>query len=205
MASPSSLSTIDSKRCLFVTLGCAKNEVDTDRMRALLTQAGYGESQDVEDADVIIVNTCSFLASATSESIETTLELADAVAEGVRTRPIVMCGCVPSRYGSALDDELPEVAAFVRADEEDDIVNVVNQVLGREVNAATYELSPQDVNYLARNKLRRSGDGEHLVLLAELDGGTRLTQVVALSELTGRLLEGVVYLLHIDRRDNIKT
>jgi ribosomal protein S12 methylthiotransferase len=132
MASPSSLSTIDSKRCLFVTLGCAKNEVDTDRMRALLTQAGYGESQDVEDADVIIVNTCSFLASATSESIETTLELADAVAEGVRTRPIVMCGCVPSRYGSALDEELPEVAAFVRADEEDGIVNVVNQVLGLE-------------------------------------------------------------------------
>ena len=115
---------------LYVTLGCAKNEVDTDRMRALLSGAGFDEAFEVEDADVIIVNTCSFLASATSESIEATLELADAVAEGVRKRPIVMCGCVPSRYGVELSDELPEVAAFVRADEEDGIVGVVREVLG---------------------------------------------------------------------------
>ncbi|MDO5708619.1 MAG: 30S ribosomal protein S12 methylthiotransferase RimO [Coriobacteriales bacterium] len=115
---------------LFVTLGCAKNEVDTDRMRALLGVAGFGEASEVSDADAIIVNTCSFLASATSESIETTLELAEEVAEGVRTRPIIMCGCVPSRYGTELIDELPEVAAFVRADEEDNIVSVVNKVLG---------------------------------------------------------------------------
>ena len=115
---------------LYVTLGCAKNEVDTDRMRALLSGAGFDEAFEVEDADVIIVNTCSFLASATSESIEATLELADAVAEGVRKRPIVMCGCVPSRYGAELSQELPEVAAFVRADEEDGIVGVVREVLG---------------------------------------------------------------------------
>ena len=59
----------------FITLGCAKNEVDTDRMRALLLNAGYSEVEEVEEADVVLVNTCSFLASATSESIEATLEL----------------------------------------------------------------------------------------------------------------------------------
>lgn len=130
MASPSSLSTTASHRFLCVTLGCAKNEVDTDRMRALLVDDGFVEVFDVDEADVILVNTCSFLASATSESIETTLELAEAVAEGVRSRPIVMCGCVPSRYGAELEPELPEVAAFVRADEEDGIVAVVRTVLG---------------------------------------------------------------------------
>ena len=57
---------------LYITLGCAKNEVDTDRMRSLLTAAGYEEAFDPQDADIAIVNTCSFLASATSESIETT-------------------------------------------------------------------------------------------------------------------------------------
>ena len=88
---------------LFVTLGCAKNEVDTDRMRALLLKAGFSEAADPEEADVAIVNTCSFLASATEESVEATLELAEGRAEGVRECPIVMCGCVPSRYG----DELP--------------------------------------------------------------------------------------------------
>lgn len=115
---------------LYVTLGCAKNEVDTDRMRSLLSAAGYGEATDAQSADVVIINTCSFLASATSESIETTLQLAEEVSDGIRNASIVMCGCVPSRYGSDLPNELPEVAAFVRTDEEDGIVAVVDEVTG---------------------------------------------------------------------------
>lgn len=117
---------------LYITLGCAKNEVDTDRMRALLNGAGYDEVFSAVDADAVIINTCSFLASATSESIETTLTLAEEISEGVRETRIVMCGCVPSRYGSELPDELPEVAAFVRTDEEDGIVSVMDEVLGVE-------------------------------------------------------------------------
>ena len=117
-------------RFLIVTLGCAKNEVDSDRMRALLLASGLEETADTKDADVAIVNTCSFLASATEESVEATLELAEERAAGVRACPIVMCGCVPSRYGDALAAELPEVAAFVRAEDEDGIVDVVRGVLG---------------------------------------------------------------------------
>jgi ribosomal protein S12 methylthiotransferase len=120
----------NGQNCLFVTLGCAKNEVDTDRMRALLLDAGYGEAEDVDGSDVVIINTCSFLASATSESIDTTLDLADEVKSGVRSKPIIMCGCVPSRYGDDLGEQLPEVSAFVKADEEDGIVSVVDGVLG---------------------------------------------------------------------------
>lgn len=117
-------------RFLIVTLGCAKNEVDSDRMRALLLADGFEEAAEAADADVAIVNTCSFLASATEESVEATLELAEERSEGVRACPIVMCGCVPSRYGDTLADELPEVAAFVRAEDEDGIVGVVRDVLG---------------------------------------------------------------------------
>lgn len=117
-------------RFLLVTLGCAKNEVDSDRMRALLLSAGFSETDDAAEADVAIVNTCSFLASATEESIETTLELAEERSAGFRACPIVMCGCVPSRYGNELEGELPEVAAFVRAEDEDSIVSVVSEVLG---------------------------------------------------------------------------
>lgn len=117
---------------LYITLGCAKNEVDTDRMRALLDAAEYQEVDSAQDADAVIINTCSFLASATSESIETTLALAEEVNEGVRATRIIMCGCVPSRYGDQLPQELPEVSAFVRADEEDGIVAIVDDVLGVE-------------------------------------------------------------------------
>ena len=123
-------------RFLIVTLGCAKNEVDSDRMRALLLADGFSETADAAEADVAIVNTCSFLASATEESVEATLELAEERSEGVRACPIVMCGCVPSRYGDALADELPEVAAFVRAEDEDGIVGVVREVLGLGAAAA---------------------------------------------------------------------
>lgn len=137
MDSRSNMSTTASAedpRILYITLGCAKNEVDTDRMRSLLGRAGYAETHEVTDADLALINTCSFLASATSESIETTLQLAEeATDEGVRGLPIVMCGCVPSRYGAELPEELPEVSAFVKADEEDGIVSVVSKVLGREV------------------------------------------------------------------------
>lgn len=137
MDSRSNMSTTASTedpRILYITLGCAKNEVDTDRMRSLLGRAGYAETHEVADADLALINTCSFLASATSESIETTLQLAEeATDEGFRGLPIVMCGCVPSRYGAELPEELPEVAAFVKADEEDGIVSVVSKVLGREV------------------------------------------------------------------------
>lgn len=137
MDSRSNMSTTASTedpRILYITLGCAKNEVDTDRMRSLLGRAGYAETHEVADADLALINTCSFLASATSESIETTLQLAEeATDEGVRGLPIVMCGCVPSRYGAELPEELPEVSAFVKADEEDGIVSVVSKVLGREV------------------------------------------------------------------------
>lgn len=122
-------------KILFITLGCAKNEVDTDRMRALLLAAGFAEADGVDDADAAIVNTCSFLASATEESVEATLELAEGRAEGVRSCPIIMCGCVPSRYGDDLPEQLPEVAAFVKADDEDGIVGVVADALGISVAA----------------------------------------------------------------------
>lgn len=116
-------------RCHFVTLGCAKNEVDTDRMRALLQDDGMAEADEVADSDVVIINTCSFLASATQEGVETTLALAEEASKGARKKPIIMCGCMPSRYGDDLKTELPEVAAFVRADEEDGIAKVVREVL----------------------------------------------------------------------------
>lgn len=150
MVSPSNTPTIDKKNILFVTLGCAKNEVDTDRMRALLFAQGFSEVDTPDEADIVLINTCSFLASATEESIETTLQIAEGTSHGVRSLPIVMCGCVPSRYGSKLPEELPEVAAFVRADEEDGIVEVVSEVLG-------IECTPQSV--IAAHGMLRTVEG----------------------------------------------
>lgn len=106
---------------LYITLGMAPRTRSIPTVCVRADRRGLRGGIRSAGADIAIVNTCSFLASATSESIETTLELANEVQDGVRSCPIVMCGCVPSRYGDDLPDELPEVAAFVKADEEDGI------------------------------------------------------------------------------------
>lgn len=121
----------------FITLGCAKNEVDTDRMRSLVEACGlFDVVDDPDDADAVVVNTCSFLVSAVEEGIEATLTLVNERLDGDRSRSIVMCGCIPSRYGDGVATEMPEVAAFVPVDEEDGIVTVLCRVLGRAQTAA---------------------------------------------------------------------
>lgn len=120
-----------SPNVCFVTLGCAKNEVDSDRMRALVEASGsFACVDDPDEADVIVVNTCSFLVSAVEEGVETTLGILEERSGAGRGCPVVMTGCIPSRYGSDIEQEMPEVAAFVPVDEEDAIVGVLRRVLG---------------------------------------------------------------------------
>ena len=118
-------------RVKFVTLGCAKNEVDTDRMRTIVDACpGLATVEEEQEADVIVVNTCSFLMSAVEEGVECTLGiLADQLEGGIQA-PVIMAGCIPSRYGEDIEKEMPEVAAFVPVDEEDGIADVVCRVLG---------------------------------------------------------------------------
>ncbi len=116
-----------------VTLGCAKNEVDSDRMRSIIeADDAFACVDDPDEADVVVVNTCSFLVSAVEEGVEATLSLVAERTGAGTPRPIVMTGCIPSRYGNDIVGEMPEVAAFVRVDEEDGIAAVLRRVLGME-------------------------------------------------------------------------
>ncbi len=91
------------------SLGCAKNQVDSELMIAALQGAGWQLAAGPSDAEVIIVNTCGFIAAAKSESIETSLEL-KARNPG---RKVVMVGCLSERYGEELREQLPEIDAFL--------------------------------------------------------------------------------------------
>jgi len=99
-------------RVYFRTLGCAKNQVDSEVMLGQLALAGCAIAEDLADADVAIVNTCSFIASAREESVEAILELAEQRERGA-LEALVVAGCLPQRYGQELARELPEVDAFV--------------------------------------------------------------------------------------------
>jgi ribosomal protein S12 methylthiotransferase len=104
-----------------LSLGCAKNLVDTEVMLGHLDAAGANLIRDPAEADVIVVNTCSFIDAAREESIRTILEAAELKRTG-GARKLVVAGCLVQRYGGELASELPEVDAFVGLDELDRIV-----------------------------------------------------------------------------------
>ncbi|MCL1879311.1 MAG: 30S ribosomal protein S12 methylthiotransferase RimO [Actinomycetia bacterium] len=103
----------------FHTLGCAKNEVDSEKMCALAAASGYQVVERPEDADVLVVNTCAFITEATEEAIATILEAAQLPRVKDGSCHLVVAGCLPSRYGADLATELPEVSAFLPVLEEE--------------------------------------------------------------------------------------
>ena len=115
----------------FVTLGCAKNEVDTTHMREKVQEAGYTLVNDPARAHAIVINTCSFIQAATEESLEAIFDTADLPNVEKGDSRIIVAGCMPARYGDSLADELTEAGAFVPCSREDDIVLVLNEVIGK--------------------------------------------------------------------------
>jgi ribosomal protein S12 methylthiotransferase len=96
----------------FVSLGCPKNLVDSEVMMGMLTHAGAELTRRAEDADVIVVNTCSFIASAQQESVNTILEMARHKTDG-RAQKLIVAGCLVERYRDEIQKNIPEVDAVV--------------------------------------------------------------------------------------------
>src|SRR4051812_38115699 len=107
--------TPPSRRVALLTLGCARNEVDSEELAARLDAGGWEVSTDAEGADVVVVNTCGFVEKAKQDSIETLLAASDTGAKVVAT------GCMAERYGRELADSLPEASAVLGFDHYPDI------------------------------------------------------------------------------------
>ena len=105
----------------FVSLGCPKNLVDSEVMMGLLARAGAELTQRAEDADVIVVNTCSFIESAQQESVNTILEMA-AHKTGGKAKKLVVAGCLVERFRDQIRKDIPEVDAVVGTGELEQIL-----------------------------------------------------------------------------------
>ncbi|MEN8240096.1 MAG: hypothetical protein ABFR53_12955, partial [Actinomycetota bacterium] len=92
------------------TLGCSKNQVDSDKISSVLGDSGYTDASDPESADVVMVNTCGFIDSARRESIDTILGLAESKRDGAK---LVVMGCMAQRYEQELIEALPEADAVI--------------------------------------------------------------------------------------------
>jgi len=117
MTSPT---TTPPRSVAVVTLGCARNEVDSEELAGRLAAQGWSLVEDPADADVALVNTCGFIESAKKDSIDAILEAADLKGRG-RTSAVVAVGCLAERYGDQLAAELPEADAILGFDSYGDL------------------------------------------------------------------------------------
>jgi len=113
-----------------VTLGCARNDVDSEELAGRLASAGWRLVADPADADVAVVNTCGFVDAAKKDSIDALLEIAQVRSDhGTRTRAVVAVGCLAERYGRELADSLPEADAVLGFDAYPDLAERLEGVL----------------------------------------------------------------------------
>ena len=120
--------TVGTPRVALVTLGCARNEVDSEELAGRMSQAGFALVDDAETADAVVVNTCGFIDAAKRESIDVLLSAAGPNAAGAQ-RTVVAVGCMAERYGVELAAELPEADAVLGFDAYPDIADRRREVM----------------------------------------------------------------------------
>lgn len=115
----------------FVSLGCDKNLVDSEEMLGLLVERGIQICDDEREADIIIVNTCSFIHDAMEESVQTLLEMAEYRAEG-RCKAFLVTGCLAQRFQGDILEEIPEIDAVIGTNSFDRLSQILDRVLSGE-------------------------------------------------------------------------
>ena len=115
-------------KILFISLGCDKNLVDTEVMLGLLASRGYEMTDDENQADVIVINTCCFIHDAKEESIQNILEMAEYKKQG-KIKALIVTGCLAQRYRKEIIDEIPEVDEVLGTTAYDKILDAVDAAL----------------------------------------------------------------------------
>ena len=120
-----------NKKIGMISLGCDKNRVDTEKVLYALTEKGYSLTQKIEEADILVVNTCAFITTAIRESIDTILELAEQ--KKTRDVKLVVTGCFAERFALEVKDELPEVDAFIGVNSYENVAEIFDNLHDRPI------------------------------------------------------------------------
>ena len=135
---------------LFVSLGCDKNLVDTEKMLGQLAAKGYTFTDDEESADVAVVNSCCFINDAKEESINTILDLAERKKEG-SLKALLVCGCLGQRYVDEIQVEIPEVDAVLGTMAIDRIAEAIERVLNGQAQNYMEDINRNDIAAMPRS------------------------------------------------------
>ena len=153
-------------KLFIISLGCSKNQVDTEAMMSCLLPTGFTLTDNPDDADVMLVNTCSFIEPARVESIDSILELVQIKSE---KQKLIVAGCLPQRYGSQIADEIPEVDLWLDIVSEGSIADSVALWFPEKITPVNHKhavrLTPEHFAYL------RIADGcNHLCSFCAIPG-----------------------------------
>jgi ribosomal protein S12 methylthiotransferase len=167
----------------FVSLGCAKNLVDSERMLGLLAQDGYAPVPEADGADVVIVNTCGFIESSRQESLGVIREMLDLKRQG-KVKAVVVAGCLAERKKDELWKEVPEVDHLVGVFGREEIVEVCDKVLnGRHEQETLFKPAPvRSLNDQARLRITP----RHFAYLKISEGCDRLCTFCAIPGMRGK-------------------
>ena len=121
----------------FVSLGCSKNLVDTEKTIALFAEHGYNIVNNPKQADVIVINTCGFIEEAKEEAINTILEMAEYKQDNCKY--IIVMGCLVERYKTELEKEIPEVDLWIKYSEYENLWDKVSKLLEKKTETISFE------------------------------------------------------------------
>ena len=127
-------------KILFISLGCDKNLVDSEKMIGILVERGYSITDDEEEADAVVVNTCCFINDAKEESINTLLEMAELRKNG-SIKALVAAGCLAQRYKDEIQKEIPEVDAVIGTTAADAVIEALEKALLGEGGRYLYDIN----------------------------------------------------------------
>lgn len=151
-------------KIFFVSLGCDKNLVDTENMLGQLYQKGYEFTDDENDCDIVVVNTCCFIGDAKEESINTLLEMGKLRTEG-KIKALIAAGCLAQRYHDEIAQEIPEVDAIIGTTAIGVIVECIENVLANEPKNYIHNID--DKPYVGEKRILTTGGHFSYLKIAE--------------------------------------
>ena len=168
-------------KLLFISLGCDKNLTDSEYMLGMLEADGVTMTNEENEADVIVVNTCCFIGDAKEESIQTILEMASYKESG-RLKGLIVTGCLAQRYRKEIEEEIPEVDALLGTNSYDGIVEAVHKVM----EGSRYENYRTLCGFPERKSGRTLTTGGHYAYLKIAEGCNKRCTYCIIPDIRGR-------------------
>lgn len=172
-------------KILFISLGCDKNLVDSEKMLGELSAIGYEVTDDETCADVIVINTCCFILDAKQESIDTILEMAEYKKNG-NLKALIVTGCLSQRYGEEILSEIPEVDAVLGTKADSQLINVLDEIV-RNGNTKLTVIPDVNGSLVVSNK-RLVTTGGHYAYLKIAEGCNKRCTYCIIPKIRGKYI-----------------